>query len=67
MLRSIVTATSGPGTITERKRGDIQASLGRFALSFVLAAALLLIGMVTAWLVVRRPLQPAELGEAARA
>jgi MFS family permease len=47
--------------------GFIIAYTQQYTLSFVLAATLLMIGMTTSWLVVRRPLQPAVPGTAAAA
>ena len=47
--------------------GFIIAYTQQYTLSFVLAAALLLVGMVTSWLAVRRPLQPVEVAPAAPA
>ncbi len=47
--------------------GFIIAYTQQYTLSFVLAATLLVIGMTTSWLVVRRPLQPVIPGTAAAA
>jgi MFS family permease len=47
--------------------GFIIAYTQQYTLSFVLAAALLLVGMVTSWLAVRRPLQPVAVVQAAPA
>jgi MFS family permease len=47
--------------------GFIIAYTKQYTLSFVLAAALLVIGMATSWLLVRRPLQPIMQGSAASA
>jgi MFS family permease len=46
--------------------GFIIAYTQQYTLSFVLAAALLLIGMATSWLLVRRPLQPVAFEGAAQ-
>ncbi len=46
--------------------GFIIAYTQQYTLSFALAAALLLIGMATSWLLVRRPLQPVAFAEAAQ-
>jgi MFS family permease len=61
----LVLGGNGFGFVAPILTGFIIARTQQYTLSFVLAAALLLIGMAVSWLMVRRPLQPAPESELA--